>query len=55
MAVQFNRILCPVDFDDDSMQTFDKAARAAQESTRGNRSAAGYRDRSSRSVCVSRG
>jgi nucleotide-binding universal stress UspA family protein/CBS domain-containing protein len=32
MAAQFKRILCPVDFDDNSMQALDKAAQLAQES-----------------------
>jgi nucleotide-binding universal stress UspA family protein len=32
MAAQFKRILCPVDFDDNSMQALDTAAKLAQES-----------------------
>ena len=31
MALQFSRILCPVDFDDNSMEAFDTAANLARE------------------------
>ena len=33
MAPQFSRILCPIDFDDNSMQALDTAANLARESS----------------------